>query len=207
MSLILIASIIVGCTKYNITEPPLPYLPKIIPLEIGYHWQYLQSDIDSIGNVSEPVDRLTFSVANLLTGTNSFGYYAIEVTGKVVTFSSTIYMKNLDNGLHSLKVDNIPYVEELFLKFPSAVGESYTWSGFTVTILSVDTTITVPAGAYSCYHYCLSSGDTTSSARSQVNNLFYALEIGYVKSEAYSYKNSKRISGVLIELDSLSLSN
>jgi hypothetical protein len=79
-----------------------------------------------------------------------------------------------------------PLLEWLEAKYPGTVGFSWQANSSQKTIASVDTTINVTAGTFSCYYY---TGIAYKSATGwEYTDMFYSAKIGLIKSETYKVK-------------------
>lgn len=76
--------------------------------------------------------------------------------------------------------DTLNPPEALALKFPAITGESYPYYEATVYVESINASITVPAGTFSCYYYRVDAPVIGTLAK-----IWCAPNIGIIKAEEY----------------------
>jgi len=158
-----VAAILSSSCRHSPTEAPagVPTVAKdsIIPLNIGNKWTWQLTLYDTLGKpYSTYLDSLRIDSAK-------------NINSEHWCFPGHPYEKlafaNLSDGCYYRAFDDTPGASFLFYRYPARANDTYrapsgVVSGYRVwivdtlesmTILSIDTTITVPAGTFTCYLY------------------------------------------------------
>ena len=165
--LLIIAFVFWNCKTS--TTSPTSENPSIVPLKIGNEWIMQTTYYDTLGNVGSTVQESIKVIGD--TTIQGQKYF------KVLDGYALILCRNRADGF-CLKSWNDPS-EYLAVKYPSSVGDSYSYLTINVMVLSTDTIISVPNGDIHCCHYSLSR----SAAPTFPLNHFYAPSVGFVQRE------------------------
>lgn len=156
-----------GCKKAD--APVRPDYSKVIwPLSLHSYWEYNDTGYhDTITYV----DTTTMKVDNVREE-NQRVYYKLNRYYTEYTLG--------DKGLNEYSQGG-PAEGTLYLKYPAMVNDYYLYGEMLVTVKSIDTTVTVPAGTFNCYYYhFFRSMDNVSW------EMFLAPGVGPVKEEYYT---------------------
>ncbi len=93
--------------------------------------------------------------------------------------SSHQYAVNRDNGVWYWS-DTLSPPEALALKYPATAGENYPFYEATITVVSTNASVTVPAGTFSCYYY-----EANVPIIGTIAKFWCAPNIGIIKAEEY----------------------
>ncbi len=152
-----------GCKDHDTN--PLVIADVIYPLTIGNTWIFKVLSYDTLGNQYELMPS------------------QILITGDTVIQGQQCYLGyetyfNRSDGLYCFTGDSgSPFA--LLYKYPAKVGDSYSEGNRTITVVSVNDTITVPAGTFVCYHYEVLAPYADTEER------YLAPKIGLVMVESY----------------------
>jgi hypothetical protein len=147
---------------------------QIMPLAVGNSWTTRVTFYDTTGAVAN-LDSSTIKIVRDTTIQNE----------KWFADSSGILYTNRSDGLWMKWASSTVLVA----KYPASLGDTFTTGVFndmTATVLSMDTSITVPKGTFRCYRYRAIKGafDTNYSNYSE-DNSYFSLGIGLIKWEDY----------------------
>ena len=168
LSLIVAAMTLSACARS--TEPVDP-VGVIMPLAVGNKWiaEYLEYND---GGVSRR--RLDTTSVERDTVIDGELRYMISVATGYVNRDDGLYMWGLDRQLGS---------PVLFFKYPASVGDEIRPSShagdsvwLVIRVRSVNESVTVPAGTFSCYHYVFATNTGQEISRS-----YLAPNVGFVK--------------------------
>jgi hypothetical protein len=145
----------------------------IIPLKIGNSWTF----------------RIT-SASGTFTATNSINQDTTINNEKWFLVGSNTWGTNRADGFWFIKGTNPPL---LAYKYPASVGDSCQAAYYLSTkILSINDTITVPAGRFPCYKYQSNRTDYPDHRLEMIE--WYAPNIGPVRIKQYSSGNLSSVS-------------
>ncbi|MFH2048068.1 MAG: hypothetical protein ABIJ12_01365 [bacterium] len=156
----------------------------ILPLNEGNIWSFDVSRYNATGGVIEK-----YSIYNsigsdtIISNVKWYSMYFYDDN----SLEKYALLKNRVDGLWRRFYDesNAPFKsEELFLKYPANVDDYYLIENDTimVTVISTDTTITVPGGTFNCYLYRFTYELINSYI---ISDLYFAPEIGWIKTDNY----------------------
>jgi hypothetical protein len=153
----------------------------IKPLAKGMKWIYQFTEYDSLSTI---VDSYII-IDSVLKDT---------IIDKVRWYKTTQYpaywQGNLNDGLRFREYpQNLPIYEWLEAKYPGSIGFTWQANSSQRTIVSTDTSITVPAGQYICYYYSDIGFSQTNGW--QYSNLFFSRLTGMIKLELYRERVDK----------------
>jgi hypothetical protein len=170
---ILLASLFAACkTEENSLVGPISS-PGIVPLSVGNKWIRSIELYDTSGNVfSTWIDSIIVTRDTIAEGSR---WFMLKMGGLEYP------MVNRSNGLWCLNGGGIAF---MWYKFPAVVGDSFlVGDPIPMRVRSVDTTITVPQGAFSCYSYEQDHAPWLGAIGGSRVIEFLAPEGGYVKTE------------------------
>jgi hypothetical protein len=128
---------------------PVTSVDVIIPLAVGNEWVAHVASWDSSGRANV----IRIDTARIVRDTTiQLERWFVDNRGNHVTNRPTGYWV-LSNAVASM-----------FLKYPVSLNDNYPYGNDTIGVVSRDTSITVPAGTFSCVCYHISYG-TQSVAR------------------------------------------
>jgi len=135
-----------GCKKKENSEsgPSGVTNSSITPLKNGNTWTYRDITLPQ---------QDTMNLTHWISGDTMIGSELWFREYVASDSSNYIYTKNKSDGQHYyIQPDDIDY---LIYKYPATVGDIYyVDNGLdTLQVLNTDTSITVPAGTFSCYEY------------------------------------------------------
>lgn len=184
---VLFIAMVVGCE--GTTDPNNNNVSQdvIFPLAVNNEWVYQETIFDSNGVVSRQNNYSTAIVKD-----------SIRLGEKVFIDQSGFIYVNRTDGLWYLN-DGINRNEQLLaFKYPCKIGDTFPGSHFnyngekdlvTMTVVSLNESITVPAGTYTCIKY-IGEGYFPSSGLKTDRRMYYlAPKIGIVLIEDYDYIN------------------
>jgi len=199
LTLSLIAVLMISCGGDDNPAGPSGQACNICPIELNHGWASKMTLFTSTGNIFDESDLTQVIVGD--TVIQSVPWYVIEVRIDGV-LDETIYLANKTNGVYQ-RVQTYPGHYESFLVYKRQVSEgtSYPLATYgTVSVLSKDTSVTVPAGTFDCYLYHL---DLLSVAGYESYD-YLAPDVGFIKTERFVHpQDGDPYRSSLIELDSL----
>lgn len=156
----------------------------ILPLAVGNQWGFVDTQFDSAGTVVS-TEVAVFSIWDDTTISDENWYRANMIKGGQ-TWDWGIYT-NRSTGLWMQEASGEgqpPQPVELFLKYPATVGDEYfaDEDHGIVTVVSIDTTITVPQGTYSCVLYRYRDADD----RELEGDLYCCPDVGRIRTDYYN---------------------
>ncbi len=159
--------------KKDESSPAAALFGSIMPLKVGNSWTYKITGYDFLGAV------LPFS----------FGDISLRITNETTIGSEKWY--SLDGSLVTNRADGLWSRdslgrEQLDLKYPANVNDTYTSGSSQIVVTSTNQSIGVPQGQYSCYAYRYGSGTSFEVVQ------FCAPNVGIVKIEGYQRTLSGR---------------
>ena len=157
----------IGCKDNSTNSVPQISTNQIVPLKVGNQWNltvnsYDSSNVLQSGNISIMILRDT-----VIAGQRWYEM-PIHLLCQNDSIGLTIYSESSN---------------QLMFKYPAKVGEVYFNYGDTVTVVNVDTLITVPAGTFKCYQYHYKSN----------SSWFISPGVGFIKYEATKLSNANTL--------------
>ncbi|MBI2565887.1 MAG: hypothetical protein HYV63_02475 [Candidatus Schekmanbacteria bacterium] len=150
------AVMVVSCSGGS-SGPDIP--DQIWPLAVGNTWRWSSA---RSGEYST-----TVSSKRTIANTEAF---QLHVTGGEPV-DDTLYA-NLSSGLYTFGSAANPLSSPvLWLKYPAAVGDSWSFFGTRIELMATADSITVGAGTFKCYRYRAAGFDT-----------YFAPRVGFVRS-------------------------
>ncbi len=140
--LISTAFVISSCKKSNPVGPSEGQ--QIWPLKTGNTWVYHLVAYDSTG-VAVGSTSVSYSVTSDTVADGRTWYH--------LSNSGSAYYTNKSDGLWLLLASSSSSVQQLFYKYPSAAGDSWSYGSVHISVQSADTSITVPEGTHGCVAY------------------------------------------------------
>jgi hypothetical protein len=178
-SFLIVFALVVFIISLNCSDNPSSNRDtrQIMPLEIGKTWRatvrmvYSPESADTLVDMTDIIDTVNvegerwYQVLFFLDG---------DPVGEAL-------MTNRSDGLWfwPTTADNISGEPYLWIKFPILRGQTYTKTGNPeeeITVIAIDTSITVPYGTFNCYCYRGLSFDDNI-----VVHRFYAPDTGLIK--------------------------
>ena len=141
LAIIVICIVVAGFSCHSRdagVSSPVTNVDVIIPLAVGNQWVTHTASWDSSGR---PNVTLVDTARIVRDTTVQFERWFVDKTGSCVTNRPTGYWV-LSNS-----------VPDLFLKYPVSLNDSYVYGNDSVQVVSMDTSITVPAGTFNCVGY------------------------------------------------------
>ncbi|MDB5033344.1 MAG: hypothetical protein JWQ98_585 [Chlorobi bacterium] len=142
---------------------------KLIPLALGNQWLYTSTTYDSTGAVTGTKTDTTRVSADTLIRGERFFFFNDDHATPTANRSDGIYYWDIASG-----------TARIYMRIPGTVGDVYERGNQRYTLISTNTTVTVPAGVFSCYQISLT--DVTNSKAEAI--LSVAPGTGTVKIEA-----------------------
>jgi hypothetical protein len=124
-----------------------------------------------------------------VTDTRSSSVFTTQIIGGQTTYRTGVltafncYLNHSD-GLYKYGDNSGVYASpRLYLKYPCAAGDSWSFDGGTFTVLNTSRTVTVPAGTFDCILYYYRKVNTSGSV--SVHYEYWCPDIGQVKQDVY----------------------
>jgi hypothetical protein len=139
---------IIGCTKKDdssIVAPPAVQLTGPFPLAVGSSWTYRLTFYHPDGSTQGGTGTVVYQVTK---DTIVYG----EKWSYLESGTSGLYYLNRNNGVWNVLNGSM----KNFFKYPATARDRYFTNLGSMSVRSIDTTITVPKGTFSCYEYSLS---------------------------------------------------
>jgi hypothetical protein len=154
----LVGLILVGCGKDRGTDSnTMKEAQEIIPLAVGNKWWLTFTEYDSTGSILQSAKWTRSIVGDTII--NSYNWFLLQHEYSNLGSLAYEYLSNQDSGLYVRYTNGDgPY---LWYPYPAAVGDSVTIFG--LTIVSIDTLVSVPAGTRSCYCYGITMPSATDT--------------------------------------------
>jgi len=155
------------------------YINVICPLKVGNYWVYADSSFDSTGVVMYDDSSKVGLGGSVTVHTNGKDYLAYlwswywDVTDTLSPSQSGFPMINMSDGIHNIGLDDTVFVNELWIKYPCVVGNSWT-SAYSIYYQPYDS---------SYYLYTDSSNYECISTNQQ-----FTCGIGTIRSYVYRYQ-------------------
>jgi hypothetical protein len=138
-------TLLFACGKDNSTNPGPA--TQIMPLKIGNFWTYSRTTFNTNGNIVA-FDTLTETIVRDTIINNERWYIALLSSGDS---SRTDLMTNRADGLWGRRHDE----DFIAINYPMTVGDTLSDAGLFMTLESDTSSITVPAGDFTCHNYHL----------------------------------------------------
>jgi hypothetical protein len=125
----------------------------LLPLKVGNYWTYARLELDSTGNIIDTVETFTDRVlAEKKLGNETWYYYGL--LGRTDTSEAILY-KNREDGLYicSRGAGDIIDSPHLFLKYPTAINDTFTSKYHFMKTLSLNENISTKIGDFPCIKY------------------------------------------------------
>jgi len=165
---IIVLFILVGCEKHsNPLSTSTDTTKEIMPLKVGNRWIWQVEQYDSVGAV---IVSYCDSLVVLRDSTfQSEKWYLLKGAGSIL-------YTNKSDGLYLLQSG---YAYHLFL-YPAKAGDTYYNPTFTMMkVITIDSLITVPYGAFSCLGY-------QAYSQNRLDEVWYCSpNIGIIKIDDY----------------------
>ena len=145
----------------------------ILALDVGNQFLSHVVEYDRFGAIVNEFDATTTVLSD--TVINNWLWYLVDDPASGL---SGIWTNKYD-GAWSYFPDSTPS-EALALRYPATAGQSYAYYDLTVTVESINTSVTVPAGTFSCYYYRMSV-----PVIGTIGKIWAAPNLGVVKAEMY----------------------
>jgi hypothetical protein len=172
------------------TEPDSVILPLAVGNQLVSHY----TEYNPSGQVTETGTSTSTVVGDSVIGDTL--WYLVEDTYDGV---DTSLWANFDDGAWSV-VDTASPPEQLMLKYPATVGDTYGYDQITVHVDDLDASVTVPAGTFTCYYYRV-----TVPVLGTIAKIWAAPNIGVVKAEQYDLYLFSMYLKVRFELESYTI--
>ncbi len=166
----------------------------IVPLSLENEWVTTITEYNSSGGVIGSATGTGVIVGDTLI--NDVTWYFLETDTAGVDTSITT---NMIDGLWAM-TDSTSNPEILLLKYPASAGENYALYQATVTVESISTPITVPAGTFDCLYYRVHVPLIGTLAR-----IYAAPNIGIIRMEEYTLQLFTTYLSRTVELESYSI--
>lgn len=202
---IVLVSIIFSCSDHS-TNPKTTI--NLIPMSPGNKWSLVRSYFDTLGNVTQSNKDSIYFLGDTLINDVKWTYL----------FQTTIQVgyRNSPDGVVIRLLNSPSNTGELLLYPTDAVlGKKYNyptiWVGpdilledtsQTITLLSTEVDVQVPAGTFSCYHYRTKRREYPDSLHVSYREEFISPDHGWVRSIFYS---RRQIGGSIFPANSLDL--
>jgi hypothetical protein len=129
------------------SECPPDVIPDVIlPLAIGNEWTTSVVEYNESGQQTDAYMATGAVVGDSIINDTTW-YIMTSDTGAGISLWT-----NKDDGAW-VWTDSAGQPQALMMKYPATPGESYAVYMVTVTVESVSTSVTVPAGTFECYYY------------------------------------------------------
>ncbi len=154
--------------------PPDVISPQILPLAIGNSWTSDVIEYNEYGQQTNHYVSTGTVVADTVINNRAWYFLTADTTGA----DSSLWTNKIDGAW--AWTDSVGQPEALMMKYPSTAGESYPVYDITLTVESISTSITVPAGTFECYYY-----RAHIPIYGTVGKIWACPDIGVVRAEEY----------------------
>ena len=190
LSMLLVGTMSIGGCSNDTGFRPSLQQDQILPLATGNFWEFLRTGIDSSGT---SIDSSSLMVT--VGQPDTFGTEkAYPVSNFRLEFEDPgpLLRVNRTDGLYNVAVRPSPDPPSFIhvLTFPTVIGDSLPYSGYIIRTGSVNESVTVPAGSFTCIRYDILLNGIT------VGQTYVVPNIGIVKSW-------QRYFGLLRQVDQL----
>lgn len=167
-----------GCKKEDLTGPEQTQASVIMPLKVGNEWNFTEAYYDSTEKVIINIDTQNKVIKDTVIQNETWAVMDFGYVKQLFT--------NRQDGLY-FSLPN-QFSPQLAFKYPVEKGYIYNYETGSLAIVSTDTSITVPAGKFSCIKYYMEvKGNGILSSYAYI---FMSPQIGIIKSERYAKKKS-----------------
>ncbi len=163
---------------------------RLLPLALGNRWIYETTIYDSTGKATLKADTTLVAGDTTIQGERWFFFNDDRATPTVSRTDGVYYWDTRNNA------------SRLYVRYPGAVGESYERGSQRYTIVATNTTVTVPAGVFTCYQIRL----TDQNIPGLDATLSIAPGTGTIKIEAINTRpDGTRLGSARMELKAYTL--
>lgn len=175
-------AVFAGCSDDdNPSNPGYTGPDVIMPLEVGFRWAGTQQTYDSLGNLRSSASQTFYVERDTIIPDTTYGdEHWFTLAG------GTILLSNREDGTWARYgfSDTMDLQEPvIYLKYWAEPWETYlsgSYLGSTVTVVSTDSVVSVPAGSFKCYYYKWDRPDIN-----RIDHYFLSPKLGWVKTEYY----------------------
>lgn len=160
------------------------YINVICPLKVGNYWVYADSSFDSTGAVMYDDSSKVGLGGSVTIHANGKDYLAYlwswywDVTDTLSPSQSGFPMINMSDGIHNIGLDDTVFVNELWVKYPCVIGNSWT-SIYSIYYHPYDSSYSLYAD--SSTYECISTNQQFICGLGSIRS--------YVYHSQYSYKS------------------
>ncbi len=147
----------------------------ILPLAIGNQWTTFVTEYNQSG---QTIDEYT--ATGTVVGDSTIEDWTWYLMVSDTAGADSSLWTNKEDGAWAW-TDSAGAPEALMLKYPASPGESYPVYDVTVTVESISTSITVPAGTFDCHYY-----RAHIPIFGTIGKIWAVPNIGVVRAEEYS---------------------
>ncbi len=182
---------IAGCGESSPSGNDDPNNAKVLlPLAVGNQWRYETTIYDSTGKSKKQTDTTTIRRDTTIQGEKWF-FFNNDTDPPTASRGDGVYYW-----------DTKANAARIFLRYPGTVGSSYERGSQRYTLSSINTTVNVPAGSFTCYQVVL----TDQNSPGVTGTISIAPGIGTVKIEAVNARPDGSVKGsARMELTSYTL--
>ncbi|MEP7217366.1 MAG: hypothetical protein ABI876_00535, partial [Bacteroidota bacterium] len=124
---------------------------KLIPLALGNQWLYATTLYDSTGaTTGTRTDTTKVNADTLIQGEQWF-FFNDDHAAPTANRSDGLYYWDPASG-----------TARIYIRIPGTVGDSYERGNLRYTLVSTNTTVTVPAGVFSCYQLLVTDANNSN---------------------------------------------
>jgi len=146
----------------------------ILPLTIGNEWTTYVTEYNSSGQTTAEYSATATVVGDSIIDDRVWYFMTADAAGT----DSSLWANKVDGAW--TRTDSVSQPEVLMMKYPALPGESYPVYMVTVTVESVSTMVTVPAGTFDCHYY-----RAHIPIYGAVGKVWAAPNVGVVRAEEY----------------------
>jgi hypothetical protein len=189
--LLIVLGTIVGCKKDDspIATNPIADNRSIMPLKIGNRWMGTFALYDSTGRITYSSDTLLVTLFAIERDTIIQGerwYVTSGASLPPTSFHPSLLLTARADGLWGRPNNTSSSGSYLIAKFPCSLNDSYVTgkdSNYRATLLSTNSSVSVPRGMYSCYQYRVSDRNNLSDYKSAY---FMYPDSGFIRVDQYA---------------------
>lgn len=183
-TIFLLLAVVAGCSKSDDNQDQPPATPSLIPLQIGNNWNYRST-------MQDTVITTHFNTVIGDTSIRDEDWFIMTYDNQV-----SVLLNNRSDGLWFWNNSKSTMgTSILYYRYPVPAGtEYYTTDSVFVSVVSVNESVTVPMGTFSCYHY------TMKYPGNAVYQEYYCPGTGLIKLEKYYVDGSIIILKDKVEL-------
>lgn len=179
-------SVIQGCDKSaTIVDPPVS-TDVIFPLAVNNEWVYTKKYFDTTGAISSQ-SNTTLSIVK----------DSVRLGEKIYVNNQSVYFVNRTDGFWIFDITGKSDNQYLLLKYPCKLNETYNGAPTiyrngvpnvaTVTVASLNESVTVPAGTFTCIKYVVESHDPATGKKDDRVINYCSPKTGLIIYERYNY--------------------